>query len=103
MTCDVCKNDFDCMLKEQTKTIEGHEIIRTYMECPKCKAQYDICYDDMKTLALKKQIRKETTKLNSVRNESKYRAELKKIEKKQKRLEHANMVLQSKYKEKGKE
>ena len=91
------------MLKEQTKTIEGHEIIRTYMECPKCKAQYDICYDDMETLALKKQIMKETTKLKSVRNESKYRAELKKIEKKQKRLEHAKMVLQSKYKEKGKE
>ena len=91
------------MLKEQTKTIEGHEIIRTYMECPKCKEQYDICYDDMETLALKKQIRKETTKLDSVRNESKYRAELKKIEKKHKRLEHAKMVLQSKYKEKGKE
>ena len=91
------------MLKEQTKTIEGHEIIRTYMECPKCKAQYDICYDDMETLALKKHIRKETTKLKSVRNESKYRAELKKIEKKQKRLGHAKMVLQSKYKEKGKE
>ena len=103
MTCDVCKNDFDCMLKEQTKTIEWHEIIRTYMECPKCKAQYDICYDDMETLALKKQIRKETTKLKSVRNESKYRAEFKKIEKKQKMLEHANMILQSKYKEKGKE
>lgn len=102
MTCDVCKNDFDCMLKEQTKTIEGHEIIRTYMECPRCKAQYDICYDDMDTLALKKQIRKETTKLKNVRNENKYRAELKKIEKKQKRLEHANMILQSKYKEKGK-
>ena len=91
------------MLKEQTKTIKGHEIIRTYMECPKCKAQYDICYDDMETLALKKQMRKETTNLKSVRNESNYRAELKKIEKKQKRLEHANMVLQSKYKEKGKE
>ena len=91
------------MLKEQTKTIEGHEIIRTYMECPKCKEQYDICYDDMETLALKKQIRKETTKLKSVRNESKYREELKKIEKKQKRLKHANMILQSKYKQKGKE
>lgn len=91
------------MLKEQTKTIEGHEIIRTYMECPKCKAQYDICYDDMYTLALKKQIRKETTKLKNVRNENKYRAELKKIEKKQKRLECANNILQSKYKEKGKE
>ena len=103
MTCDVCKNDFDCMLKEQTKTIEGHEIIRTYMECPKCKAQYDICYDDMDTLALKKQIRKEKTKLKNVRNENKYRAELKKIEKKQKRLECANNILQSKYKEKGKE
>ena len=103
MTCDVCKNGFDCMLKEQTKTIEGHEIIRTYMECPKCKAQYDICYDDMETLALKKHIRNETTKLKSVRNESKYRGEFKKIEKKQKRLEHANMILQSKYKEKGKE
>lgn len=103
MTCDVCKNDFDCMLKEQTKIIEGHEIIRTYIECPKCKAQYDICYDDMDTLALKKQIRKETTKLKNVRNENKYRAELKKIEKKQKRLECANNILQSKYKEKGKE
>lgn len=91
------------MLKEQTKTIEGHEIIRTYMECPKCKAQYDICYDDTETLALKKQIRKETTKLKNVRNENKYRAELKKIEKKQKRLECANNILQSKYKEKGKE
>ena len=102
MTCDVCKNDFDCMLKEQTKTIEGHEIIRTYIECPKCKAQYDICYDDMETLALKKQIRKETTKLKSLRN-SKYARGLQKVKEKQKRLEHANMILQSKYKEKGKE
>lgn len=91
------------MLKEQTKTVEGHEIIRTYMECPKCKAQYDICYDDISTLVLKKQIRKETTKLKNVRNECKYRTELKKIEKKQKRLERANNILQSKYKRKEQE
>ena len=103
MTCDVCNYEFDCMLKEQTKTIEGQEIIRTFMECPKCSAQYDICFDDVSTLALKKQIRKETTKLKNVRNESKYRAELKKIEKKQKRLERANNILQSKYKRKEQE
>ena len=90
------------MLKEQTKTIDGHKIIRTYIEGPKCKAQYDICYDDMDTLALKKQIRKETKRFQSLRN-SKYARGLQKVKEKQKRLEHANMMLQSKYKEKGKE
>ena len=58
--------------------------------------------DDIETLALKKQIRKETTKLKSIRN-SKYARGLQKVKEKQKRLEHANMILQSKYKEKGKE
>lgn len=90
------------MLKEQTKTVEGHEIFRTYMECPKCRAQYDICYDDMQTLSLKKQIKKETKRLQSLRN-SKYARALQKVKEKQKRLEHANIILQSKYKEKGKE
>lgn len=96
VTCDVCKNEFDTMLKEQTKTINGHEIYRTFMKCPTCGAEYDICYDDMSTLALKKKIKKQTQKLQSVKG-NKYLIGLKKLRENQNQLGLANNKLQLLY------
>lgn len=97
VTCDRCHKEFNNLLKEQTKQIDGQEIIRTYIECPHCKAQYTVCYDCQSTLVLKKQIRRHTAMLQTIKDENQYRRKLKDIEKKQKRLEREMKVLQTKY------
>ena len=58
VTCDKCHKPIDILLKEEEKAVEGQNIVRTYMECPYCKKQYDISYDSQSTLVLKKQIRR---------------------------------------------
>lgn len=85
------------MLKEQTKQIDGQEIIKTYIECPHCKQQYVICYDNHSTLVLKKQIRRIVSSLKMVTNEEEYKRSLKKVEKKQNRLKREMDKLETKY------
>ena len=85
------------MLKEQEKQIDGQSVIRTYLQCPHCDAQYDVCYDSPSTLVLKKQIRKHTVMLGTIRDETQYKRKLKDIRKKQKRLEREMKILQTKY------
>lgn len=81
------------MLKEKEKQIDGQCIIRTYLECPHCGEQYDVCYDSQSTLVLKKQIRRHTAMLGTIRDEHQYRRKLKD----QKRLEREMKILQTKY------
>ena len=81
------------MLKEKEKQIDGQCIIRTYLECPHCGEQYD----SQSSLVLKKQIRRHTAMLGTIRDEHQYRRKLKDIEKKQKWLEREMKILQTKY------
>lgn len=97
VTCDRCHKEFDNILKEKEKQIDGQCIIRTYLECPHCGEQYGVCYDSQSTLVLKKQIRRHTAMLGTIRDEHQYRRKLKDIEKKQKRLEREMKILQTKY------
>lgn len=97
VTCDGCHKEFYNILKETEKQVDGQKIIRTYLECPHCRKQYDVCYDSQSTLVLKKQIRKHITMLETIRDEQKYRRKLKDIEKKKKRLEREMNILQTKY------
>lgn len=84
-------------MKEQTKQIDGREIIKTYIECPYCKEQYIVCFDCQSTLSLKKQIRRHISMLQTIRDENQYKRKLKDIHKKQKRLEREMNLLQTKY------
>lgn len=84
-------------MKEETKTIEGQEIIHTFLQCSRCGMIYTVCYDSLSTLVLKKQIRRHTAMLQTIRDEHQYKRKLKDIEKKQKRLEREMKILQSKY------
>lgn len=84
-------------MKEETKTIEGQEIIHTFLQCSHCGIIYTVCYDSPSTLVLKKQIRRHTAMLQTIRDEHQYKRKLKDIEKKQKRLEREMKILQSKY------
>lgn len=84
-------------MKEETKTIEGQEIIHTFLQCSHCGMIYTVCYDSPSTLVLKKQIRRHTAMLQTIRDEHQYKRKLKDIEKKQKRLEREMKILQSKY------
>ena len=84
-------------MKEETKTIEGQEIIHTFLQCSHCGMVYTVCYDSPSTLVLKKQIRRHTAMLQTIRDEYRYKKKLKDIEKKQKRLEREMKILQSKY------
>lgn len=97
VTCDKCHKEFDNILKEKEKQIDEQCIIRTYLECPHCGEQYVVCYDSQSTLVLKKQIRRHTAMLGTIRDEHQYRRKLKDIEKKQKRLEREMKILQTKY------
>ena len=99
IVCDRCKRQFNERLYEQTKSVEGNEVIRTYLKCPYCKEVYTVCYDTQATLALKKQIRKNTALLSQIKNETKYKNELKRIEKRQRRLSKEMKVVETKYKE----
>lgn len=85
------------MLKEKEKQIDGQSVIRTYLQCPRCGAQYSVCYDSPSTLALKKQIRKHTVMLGTIRDENQYKRKAKDIEKKKRRLEREMKILQTKY------
>ena len=84
-------------MKEETKTIEGQEVIHTFLQCSHCGMVYTVCYDSPSTLVLKKQIRRHTAMLQTIRDEHRYKRKLKDIEKKQKRLEREMKILQSKY------
>ena len=84
-------------MKEETKTIEGQEIIHTFLQCSHCGMIYTVCYDSPSTLVLKKQIRRHTAMLQTIRDEHRYKRKIKDIEKKQKRLEREMKILQSKY------
>ena len=84
-------------MKEETKTIEGQEIIHTFLQCSHCGIIYTVCYDSPSTLVLKKQIRRHTAMLQTIRDEHQYKRKLKDIEKKRKRLEREMKILQSKY------
>ena len=97
VTCDRCHKIFDNMLKEQTKQINKETITKTYLECPNCKKQYVVCYDSKSTLALKKQIRIQTARLNTIRDENEYKRALRNIQKRKNRLERETRILQSKY------
>lgn len=72
-------------------------MIHTYLQCPGCGAMYTVCYDTPSTLVLKKQIRKHTAMLQTIRDENHYKKKLKEIEKKKKRLGREMKILQSKY------
>lgn len=85
------------MLKEKEKQIDGQSVIKTYLQCPYCGTQYDVCYDSPSTLALKKQIRKHTAMLGTIRDENQYKRKAKDIEKKKRRLEREMKILQTKY------
>ena len=97
VTCDRCHKDFNNVLKEQEKQIDGQDVIRTYLQCSHCGAQYNVCYDSPSTIVLKKQIRKHTAILGTIRDETQYKRKLKDIRKKQKRLEREMKILQTKY------
>lgn len=96
MTCDKCQTEFYSLLHEEEQTIDGVKVIQTYLQCPSCEHKYVVCYDTDATLALKKQIRKCVASLKE-KKESQYYNELKKIKKKQKRLERESKLLQTKY------
>ena len=84
-------------MKEETKIIEGQEIIHTFLQCSHCGMVYTVCYDSPSTLVLKKQICRHTAMLQTIRDEHQYKRKLKDIEKRQKRLEREMKILQSKY------
>ena len=97
VTCDRCHKEFNNLLKEETKTIEGQEVIHTFLRCSHCGMVYTVGYDSPSTLVLKKQIRRHTATLQTIRDVHRYKRKLKDIEKKQKRLEREMKILQSKY------
>ena len=92
VTCDRCHKEFNNLLKEKEKQIDGQCIIRTYLECPHCGEQYNVCYDSQSTLVLKKQIRRHTAMLGTIKDENQYRRKLKDIEKKQKRNKKISLL-----------
>lgn len=85
------------MLKEQEQTINNHLVIKTYLECPYCKTQYVVCYDDQSTLSLKKQIIKYIARIGTISEEHEYNRNMKIIKKKQNQLEKKVRLLQSNY------
>lgn len=97
VTCDSCGKDFYNLVKQETKHIDGNEIIHTYIQCPNCKTKYSICYDDISTLVLKKQIRKHTRLLGCIKDKKQYDEKVKDVRKKQNRLERETNILEAKY------
>lgn len=58
VTCNNCKKDFEATLYETRKTIKGHNVTRTFFECPFCAFYYGVCFHTKKTLRLQKKIHK---------------------------------------------
>lgn len=84
-------------MKEDTKQIEGNEIIHTYSQCPDCKTKYSVCFDNTSTIVLKKQIRKQIALLRTIKDSKQYEKKLKDIKKRQRRLERETKMLETKY------
>lgn len=97
VTCDKCKSEFFNLLKEEQKKIDGKEITCTFIQCPNCGEKYIVCYDDVSTVVLKKQIRKHVEMLKTIKDSKQYESKLKNIKKKQKRLERETKLLEKKY------
>lgn len=95
--CNKCDKEFDNLLKQETKEVEGVEITHTYLQCPNCGEVYTVCYDSIATIVLKKQIRKCVVALQTIKDNRRYEQKLKEIKKKQNRLERETNILQSKY------
>lgn len=97
VTCDKCHKEFESLLKEQTKIIDGNEIIKTYLECPHCGEHFVISLDNQSTLAKKKQIRRHVQMLGTIKDEKKFNAKQSDIEKRSKRLKREERILKAKY------
>ena len=95
--CDNCGHEFHIMLKEQKQIINGEMIVRTYLQCPHCLSSFIVCYDNHRTLVMKKQIRRQTVSLQNITNEKEYERKLKRIHKLQNRLENETNILKTKY------
>ena len=95
--CDNCGHEFHILLKEQKQIIDDEVIVRTYLQCPRCLSSFIVCYDNHRTLVMKKQIRKQTCSLQLITNEKEYKRKLKRIHKLQNRLENETNVLKTKY------
>lgn len=97
VTCNRCGKEFPNMLKEETKQVDGFEIIITYQECPYCGEVFPCYVDTAETVSMKKQIRKQREAyktLNSPKQKAKKFADIKK---KQKRLRDKMCRLEAKY------
>lgn len=98
VTCDRCHKEFEIQrIEEQTKTINGVEVVKTYFSCPCCGTKYTICYDTTSTFALKKQIKKKIAQLGDIRDPKQYQRKLTNIKKSQNRLQKEQKIIQSKY------
>ena len=97
VTCDRCHKDFTIKLKEQTKRFDEMDVTKTYLECPHCLKQFDVCLDNDVTLGLKKKIRKTTEKLKSIKNETKYRRTQREIQSYSNQLLKEESSLKEKY------
>lgn len=96
--CDRCRNSFDVILKENTKQIRNKEnITRTYFECPSCKEQYDVCFDNEETLKMKAYLNRHKHKLKKIKTVQKYEKILKKMKKKQEQLIIENDKLETRF------
>lgn len=97
--CDKCGKFFEANPIQETKTVDGEEIAKTYLECPFCKKVYPICYDNQATVRIKKQIRRLSYSLGTAVGKE-YQNKIDSFRKKQNRLKHLNRMLELKY-EKG--
>lgn len=85
--CDKCRIEFLAMLQETEKETEKQgTIIRTYLKCPNCGAEYDVCYNNSVSLSVQKAIRKDSEKMKHVQTEQEYYKLYRRIKKRQKRL-----------------
>lgn len=97
VTCDKCKSEFFNLLKEEQKKIDGKEITCTFIQCPNCGEKYIVCYDDVSTIVLKKQITKRVEMLKTIKDSKQYESKWEIIKKKHKRLKRETKLLEKKY------
>ena len=85
--CNECKTVFIPMLQENIKKTKTGTIVRTYIKCPACGAEYDVSYDSSFGVSTKKRINKITSGINQCKTEKEQLEKQKKIEKLRKKLE----------------
>ncbi len=91
--CNKCSNWFSPVILEEAK----NNYTRKYLSCPACKEEYNICFDNERTLKLKQEISLLYGRMRKTKTENEIKSIRETISSKQKKVMKLSEILEEQY------